>query len=569
MKILFKYIKPYKLWIFFTIVIKIIGTLCDLVIPYILSYIIDEVILHNSVNKILLWGLVMIGCSLAGFLLNVYANKSASHICRHSTSKLRYDLFKKIEELTESDKDRITLPSLVGRMTTDTYNINQLTGMILRLGVRAPILLIGGCIICFFIDKILTLIMICILPIILLVIIIISKIGLPIFKDLQDENDSLVQNIRENVTGVRVIKALNKEEEEKVTFDNVNKKVSDTNLKATSIMALLNPIITIILNLGLVLIVLIGVFRCVEEKCSNGTLVAFTSYFTIISNSMLTFTRLFNIGSKAGASSKRINEIFELENNIVKCDICDTSDSLLEFRDVSFSYLKRHNNLENISFVLNKGEKLGIIGATGSGKTTLINLITRFYDPDNGSIYFNGNNLKSYDPNLLREKIGVVFQTDLLFNDTIYENVSFGRDLTNDEVIDALKKAQAYDFVSNLSDGIMTILKPKGNNLSGGQKQRILIARALAGSNDMIILDDSSSALDYKTDMNLRKVVFNNYENIIIVAQRISSIKDCDKIIVLDKGKVVGLGTHKELLKNNEIYSYIAYSQMGVGECCV
>lgn len=566
MRFILKYLKSYKLRIAFTIFIKITGTLCDLVIPYILSYIIDTVILKNSVNRIVLWGIIMILFSLVGFLFNVFANKNASIICKMSTSRIRNDLFEKIEELPQQEKDRITLPSLVGRMTTDTYNINQMIGMMLRLGVRAPILLIGGCIVCFMEDSHLTLIMLIVLPIILFTIIIITKIGLPLFKTLQEKNDDLVDKMRENVTGARVIKAFNKQEDEIRDFSLVNNDLSLINIKANSIMASLNPIITILLNVGLIGVVIYGAFRCNKGLCSMGTLVAFTSYFTIISNSMLTFTRLFIVSSKGIASSKRLEEIFSIDTNVKIIDSNDYSSHFIEFRNVNFSYLKKIDNLSNINFSFDKGEKLGIIGATGSGKSTILNLLMRFYDTDSGEIYYNNKNIKSYNPENLRKNIGVVFQTDLLFNDTIYENISFGRNLDIEEVNNALKKAQAYDFVSNLKDGVMTVLRPKGSNLSGGQKQRLLIARAIACNNDLIVLDDSSSALDYKTDMKLRKELFANFSSFIIIAQRISSIKDCDKIIVLDKGRIVGYGTHEKLLKECEIYSHIAYSQMGVGE---
>lgn len=566
MKLILKYIKSYKLQVVFTLLIKIIGTLCDLVIPYILSYILDVVILKGSVNRIILWGVLMIICSLSGFLLNVFANKSASIICKKSTSRIRYDLFSKIEELDDNEKDRITLPSLVGRMTTDTYNVNQLTGMILRMGVRAPILLIGGIVVCFFVDKFLTLVMLLTLPIIMITIIVISRLGYPLFKDLQEKNDSLVEIVRENTQGARVIKAFDKVDDEIDRFSEVNSSLSKANKKANGIMAILNPVITILLNAGLVGVIILGAYRCNKGLCSKGDIVAFTSYFVIISNSMLVFTRLFIVASKANASAKRIFEIFNITPKIIKENIDSSSDSFIEFRNVNFSYLGISNNLTDISFKINEGESLGIIGATGSGKSTILNLLMRFYDVNSGEIFFDGKNIKSYDINFLRKQFGVVFQSDTLFNDTIYENVSFGRNLNYDEVVEALKKALAYDFVSNLPEGIMSVIRPKGVNLSGGQRQRLLIARAIAGNNKVIALDDSSSALDYKTDSIIRKELYKSFKNLIIIAQRISSIKDCDKIIVVDKGRIVGIGDHNSLLKNCEIYSYIAYSQMGVGE---
>lgn len=567
MKLVLKYLSPYKKSVVFFLIIKIIGTIADLAIPYILSHIIDNVVLTKDWRQIVLWGVIMVLIAIIGFTFNVLANWNASKVTRYSTRKLRKDLFEKIEGMSESQKDKITLPSLVGRMTTDTYNVNQMTGMIQRIGVRAPILLLGGIVVALITDRILTLVMVSILPIILLTIILIGKKGLPLFKDLQEENDTLVQNVRENATGARVIKALSKEEEEKKVFEKVNESVSLINKRANTTMASLNPIITVLLNVGLVAVIIFGAIRCKDGLCTKGNIVSFTSYFSIISMAMLTLTRLFIVYSKSDASAKRIKEIFELENEIEVMPVDDTSNHFVEFKDVSFSYLGKHNNISNISFTLDENESLGIIGATGSGKTTILNLLMRFYDLKlDGNIYFNGKNVKSYRPEELREKFGVVFQNDLLFNDTIYENVSFGRNLTMEEVDEALVKAQAYDFVNKLPGKSLTVLDAKGANLSGGQRQRILIARALAGNPKLVMLDDSSSALDYKTDQLLRNVLYKEFKNLIIVAQRISSIKDCTKILVLDKGKIVGYGTHEQLLENCQIYKDISYSQMGVGE---
>lgn len=567
MKLVLKYLSPYKKSVVFFLIIKIIGTIADLAIPYILSHIIDNVVLTKDWRQIVLWGVIMVLIAIIGFTFNVLANWNASKVTRYSTRKLRKDLFEKIEGMSESQKDEITLPSLVGRMTTDTYNVNQMTGMIQRIGVRAPILLLGGIVVALITDRILTLVMVSILPIILLTIILIGKKGLPLFKDLQEENDTLVQNVRENATGARVIKALSKEEEEKKVFEKVNESVSLINKRANTTMASLNPIITVLLNVGLVAVIIFGAIRCKDGLCTKGNIVSFTSYFSIISMAMLTLTRLFIVYSKSDASAKRIKEIFELENEIEVMPVDDTSNHFVEFKDVSFSYLGKHNNISNISFTLDENESLGIIGATGSGKTTILNLLMRFYDLKlDGNIYFNGKNVKSYRPEELRENFGVVFQNDLLFNDTIYENVSFGRNLTMEEVDEALVKAQAYDFVNKLPGKSLTVLDAKGANLSGGQRQRILIARALAGNPKLVMLDDSSSALDYKTDQLLRNVLYKEFKNLIIVAQRISSIKDCTKILVLDKGKIVGYGTHEQLLENCQIYKDISYSQMGVGE---
>lgn len=566
MKLVFKYLSPYKATAIFGLIIKILGTLCDLVIPYILSYIIDEVVLEGSVSKIVIWGLIMIVVALCGFLGNVFANQKASYTAKMTSKGIRRDLFDKMLLLSEKYKDEITLPSLVGRMTTDTYNTHQMAGMMQRLGVRAPILLIGGLIVCALVDPILTLIMASILPIIIIVIIIVAKLGMPLFNDLQKSNDTLVQNVRENVSGARVIKALGKEEYEVKRFEGINDDVCNKNKKANIRMSPLNPIITVLLNVGLAFVIIIGAYRCNQNLCTKGVVVSFTSYFAIISTAMLNLTRLFIIYSKASASAKRIEEVLNIDTNIEVINNLEESDSFIEFKDVTFSYLKQHNNIENISFDIKEGETLGIIGQTGSGKTTILNLLMRFYETDSGNIYFNHKNIKSYELEDLRKDFGVVFQNDLLFNETIYENISFGRNLSVETCIEALKDSCAYEFVSKLEKGIMTILDSKGNNLSGGQKQRLLIARALAGNPKVVLLDDSSSALDYKTDSILRKTLYSKYKSLVIVAQRISSIKDCTKILVLERGKITGYGTHDTLIKECQTYKEIAHSQMGVGD---
>ena len=564
MKMIFKYLSPYKWIAFGGLIIKITSTIMDLIIPYILSYIIDVVILKKSIPSVFTFGGLMIIASFIGFFSNVYANKIASHTSMLATKVLRKDVFRKIEELSESQKDEITLPSLISRMTTDTYNVHQMIGVMQRLGVRAPILLLGGIVVCAFLDPILTLVMVIILPLIMLVIIIIAKKGMPLFNDLQLANDDLVQSVRENATGARVIKSLAKEKDEINRFEIINQSACEKNKKANIKMAGLNPIITALLNIGLVIVIIIGAYRCNQGLCEKGVIVSFTTYFVLISTAMISTTRLFIIYSKASASAKRIEEVFNLKNDLIKLDINDKK-GFIEFDNVSFSYLKQYNNIENITFKLDRNESLGIIGATGSGKTTILNLLMRFYDCDKGEIYVDHQNVKSYDLSTLRKKFGVVFQNDYLFNNTIYENVSFGRDISEEECITALKRAQAYDFVSKLDNGIYFVLDSKGNNLSGGQKQRLLIARALVNNPEILLLDDSSSALDYKTDANLRNELYKNYSSLIIVAQRISSIKDCDKILVIDRGKIVGLGTHNELLSNCCVYSKIAYSQMGLG----
>ena len=297
-----------------------------------------------------------------------------------------------------------------------------------------------------------------------------------------------------------------------------------------------------------------------------GTLVAFTSYFTVILNAVMGITRIFVVISKAAASARRIGGVLFDESDFGTEKLPASDSAYISFKDVSFSYNKRKDNLSDISFSLNKGETLGIIGATGSGKTTLINLLMRFYDADKGEIIIDGRNVRSYDKDILRRKFGVVFQNDILFADSVKNNIRFGREIDDENIISALKSAQAYDFVQNLRHGIDTALNPKGNDLSGGQKQRLLIARALAAQPEILVLDDSSSALDYKTDAALRAALAENYAGttLIIIAQRISSVKDMDCIIFLDNGRIEGMGTHEQLMAECAMYKETADLQMGV-----
>ena len=368
--------------------------------------------------------------------------------------------------------------------------------------------------------------------------------------------------MREVITGIRVIKALSKVSFEKEKFDAINKEVVTKDQKAGLFMNALNPIMSLLLNLGLVLIIFVGAYRVNNGTLEAATIVAFMSYVTMVLNSILFISRLFVMYSKAYASGKRIANVLEYneEQCIVPSD--EKEMDFIVFDQVSFGY-DNETTVENISFSLKKGETLGIIGATGSGKSTLIQLLMRFYDIKKGNIFVNGKNITSYPMNELRSMFGVVFQNDIIFKDSIYENISFGREIPKEQVIEAAKTAQSYEFI--MERGLDFPLAIKGANLSGGQKQRLLITRALANNPSILILDDSSSALDYKTDARLRSEIRKHYKNTttIMVAQRVSSIMNCNKIIVMDEGKMVGYGTHEELLKQCEIYREISHSQIG------
>ena len=574
MKKILPYLKNQKLRLLFELIIKIIGTLMDLAIPYVLTYIIDDVfplITENNykqmLGRIIFLGILMILFSIIGVSFNIIANQSASYVTKNATRGLRYDLFKKVQLLSNTQIDELTMPSIISRLSSDTYNVHQMVGMMQRIGVRAPILLVGGIIVTLTLDPMLTLILFITLPLIVAVTIIISKLGIPLFNNVQLSIDNMIRVIRENITGVRVIKALSKMDYEKNRFNKVNKEVMNYELKSGYTMTSLNPIINVLLNIGLVAVLVVGAMRIMGYKTEVGKVIAFTSYFTIILNAMLSITRIFMVFTRSMASLSRIGYILDMPQDLQIEDIKPKKTKyFIEFNKVNFSYNNKELNLENINFKLKNGETLGIIGATGCGKSTIINLLMRFYDINSGEILINGKNIKSFNAIKLKKLFGVAFQNDTIFSDTIKENIVFGRDISEDDLNKAIDVSQSREFINNQPEGLNTWLTPKGTNISGGQKQRLYIARALANNPKILILDDSSSALDYKTDSLLRQRIKENYDcTIIVVAQRISSIKHCDKIMLLEEGKVVGYGTHDELMRNSEIYNEIYQSQMGGG----
>ena len=572
MKKLLYYIKPHagKMTLGFTI--KVIGTLMDLFLPWILSFIIDDVIPTKDIKKVFLWGAVMILCSICAVVFNILANRMASKVSGDCVRDIRHDLYSKISYLDSASIDKFTISSLESRLTSDTYYVHQMIGMMQRLGVRAPILLVGGMTVTFLLDVRLSLVMVATMPFIAFSIFFFSKKGIPLYTVFQQSIDKMTSVVRENASGIRIIKALRKTDHEKERFDEVNLEAVENEKRASVTMAATNPLVTFFLNAGLTAVIVIGAHLVYSGVSSTGKIIAFMSYFTIISTAMLNLSRMFVMISKGSAGMNRIekvlaceSELFVEDSNVSKEGQNKGGDHLIEFSNVSFSYLNTGLVLSDVSFFVDRGQTLGIIGATGSGKSTLISLLMRTYDPDSGEIFIDGEELKSIPTAELRKKFGVVFQNDFIFADTIRENVNFCRDLSDDEIYSALKDAQAYEFVENYDDKLLHELEIKGANLSGGQKQRLLIARALAKAPEILVLDDSSSALDFKTDAALRKVINEKYAGItkIIIAQRISSVMYADKIIVLDRGKIIGLGTHSELMQSCELYRETAISQIG------
>ncbi len=566
MNLLLDYVRPHSKRVGKGVFIKFIGTLLDLVLPWILAYIIDSVIPLRDYNQIIFWGVVMILTSILSVILNITANRIASAVARDSTENIRHDLFEKITYLSANQLDIFGIPSLVTRLTTDTYNVNHTIGRVQRMGIRGPILLLGGIMITLTLDPVLTLVLIGTMPFIGITVYLVSKYGIPQFSKLQEKVDGLVQVVRENITGSRIIKALSKGNYEKNRFSDANDTVVKAERKANLTMAVNSPLMSFFLNTGLTIVIVVSAYRINSGMIQPGVLIAFLSYFTIILNAMMGITRIFVVISRGLASADRITTVLETEPDLLleEDDTIETDD-FITFDNVSFSYYKDQDTLSNINFTLKKGETLGIIGPTGSGKSTIIKLLMRLYDTNEGAIRINGRNVKNIPTEELHTLFGVAFQRDILFAETIQENIAFGRDLPIDEIVRSTDFAQADEFIDSLQAGLKHAVNTKGSNLSGGQKQRIIVSRALAGEPDILILDDSSSALDYQTDAKLRRAINNNFQETtkIIIAQRISSIQHADHILMLEDGKIIGYGKHNVLLEENESYQEIIDSQMG------
>lgn len=568
MSLILRYIRPYLKRMSLGLLVKFVGTIMDLLLPYILAHMIDKVTPRNQMAPVLWWGLVMLVCSFLAIAGNVIANRMASKVARDVTRSLRHDLFQKISCLSNRQMDHFTIPSLVSRMSTDTYNIHRMVGMMQRMGIRAPILVLGGMGITLFLDPVLALLLAAMLPIILGIVYLVSRASVPLFDRAQQRIDSMVRVVRENASGVRVIKALSRTEGEKERFDRVNRQVMQAENRADQVMALSKPAMNLTLNLGLVLVVLVGAVRVNRGLSSPGTITAFLTYFTIILNAMMSVTRILTMWSKALASAGRIQEVLESPEELQPQSLPrHTDEGQIVFDHVSFAYHSPKNCLSDISFSLRAGESLGIIGPTGAGKSTLCTLLLRFYDVTEGSVRLDGRDVRDYPLEELRSRFGVVFQNDLLFRRSIGENIRMGREISTERLLEAAKDAQAMEFVAQ-AGGLEGLLEARGANLSGGQKQRLLIARALAGRPEVLILDDSSSALDYRTDAGLRQVIRREYGETtsIIVAQRVSSVRSCDKILVLEAGKMAGFGTHESLRKDCPLYGELCRLQMGEGE---
>ncbi len=586
MHLILHYMKEHWKRITGGITLKTLGSLCELMIPYILEHIIDEVVPSKNMKMVLLWGCGMILAAFIVRTLNVHANYNAVAVGRDCIRKLRYDLFKKTVYLSGSRFDSFGLPSITSRMTSDSYNVQNFIVSMQAMGIRAPVMLLGGIIVTMAMDPALSAILCVMVPILGLIIFTVSRKGIPLYTKVQKNVDNIVRIMRENISGIRVVKALSKEDYEKKRFDDANREMTEADIKAGITMSMPGPIMQLFLNIGLTFVVIVGAKRVNNGVIEPGVILAFLTYFNMILQGVMGLNRIFMMMSKATASADRIEEVLKAEDDQPVLTLsgrsCPDPQAHIVFDHVNFGYNtlsedKRKTSsqsfagevqeqcLTDISFAIKHGESLGIIGATGSGKTTILNLMMRFYDCNDGGVYIDGRDVRTYDKKELRDKFGIALQNDTIFNDTLFNNISFGRDLSKDRVSHAAEIARLAEFVDNLKDGYDYMADIKGANLSGGQKQRTFIARAVADNPEILILDDSSSALDYKTDAALRKALQAEFRDttLIMVAQRVSSIMNLTNILVLDEGKIIGYGDHEHLLRTCPAYREIYESQMG------
>lgn len=593
MKLIFNYIKQHLAYVALAIWIKLLGTVSELILPSILEHIIDEIVPTGNLRNVCIWGLFMFITAIVCRQLNVMANRRAIDNAHQISYEMRQQLFERTINLSGRQFDDLGLPSLISRMTSDSYNVQSFVQQIQTLCVRAPMMLIGGVAVAAFMDFQLTLILIIMLPILIAIIYFIYAKGIPLYITVQKRLDTIVRIMRENITGIRVVKALSKEDAEKVRYAKANEEMTGSDITAATVMAIPGPLMQMCLNIGLSFVVLYGAYRVNSGAIKPGVILAFLTYFNMITMGVMGLSRIFVTMSKASASAERIALVMDQEPLVYESmhsvgssgsdradRPCPPASAHITFDHVSFSYGigsgdkedfngdEREKALSDISFSLQKGESLGIIGPTGSGKTTIINLLMQFYAADEGRITVDGKDVLSYDKDTLRQKFGTVFQNDMIFMDTLRDNIDFGRKLDEKSIHAAVRDAMAREFIDGLPDGLSYKASIKGANLSGGQKQRIFVARAMAANPEILILDDSSSALDYKTDAAMRRAIQENHKDstLIMVAQRVSSIMNLDHILVLENGKCIGYGKHEELLADCEAYRNIYNVQMGAME---
>lgn len=577
MKVL-RYLKPYWFFALLCPLAMILEVSMDLLQPTLMSDIVDNGILGDAaadenLRYVLITGLKMLVFSLIGCFGGIASAAFGTAAAQKMGNDLRKDAFAKVMHMSFQQTDKFTIGSLVTRLTNDITAIQEFVAMSLRMFVRTGMQFIGGIAVILTLNVNFGIVLVISLPVQLIAVAIIMKKASPLFSIVQSRLDKVNSVVQENVSGARVVKAFTREEYEINRFDNANTDLMTTNLKVQKLLATLNPILMIIMNASVIAIIMIGGFQVEAKAMQVGEVMAAVTYITQILMSVMMVGMMFQQVSRSAASMKRVNEV--LSTNPVISDGHKSADSdnsgTVEFRNVGFSYPGSSGKpvLSGIDLKAEKGQMIAILGSTGCGKTSLVNLVPRFYDATNGDVLVDGVNVKDYDVDTLRSKIGVVLQKSELFSGTVAENIRWGCETaTDEEVKTAAKIAQAEEFIDGFNDGYDTMISEKGASLSGGQKQRMAIARAIIKKPEILIFDDSTSALDLSTEAKLHKALRENLSGVtvIMIAQRIASVMRADKIAVLENGSICAFGTHKELMETSDVYRDIYYSQMKQGE---
>lgn len=565
---LLRYLKKYKKESILSPLFKLLEASIELIVPLIVKYIIDEGIKYNNTYLVIKCSILLIVLALVGLAFSITAQYFAAKAAIMFSTSIKHHLFEHIETLSYKEIDTLGTNSLITRMTSDVNQVQNGVNMTLRLLLRSPFIVLGATIMALVVDYKMALIFLVTVSLLSIVIFIIMKITSPLYKKVQQKLDKVLKSTRENLTGVRVIRAFTKEDSEREAFFNKNNDLYVNQKKVSNISSLLNPLTYVIINIAIILLIQFGAIRVNEGAITQGAVIAIYNYMSQILVELIKFANLIITISKAIACGNRIQSVFEINSSINDGNINTPNENNAEIITFNNVYLNYNNgeddSLSNINFSVKSGETIGVIGGTGSGKTSLVNLIPRFYDVTNGEVLLYGKNVKDYNLEKLRDLVGIVPQKAVLFKGSIRDNMKWGNENASDEEIyEALKISKSLDVVLNKEGKLDYEISQNGKNLSGGQRQRLTIARALVKKPKILILDDSSSALDYQTDFALRKEIsaLKNKLTVFIVSQRTSSLLLCDKIICLDNGKVMGIGSHEELLNSCEVYEEIYYSQ--------
>lgn len=566
---LLKYLKgPAIFYAILAPILMLLEVAMDLTLPTMLSNIVDIGIANSDINYVLTAGAKMILFAFLGLIGGVGCSIFSTIAAVNLGQNLRDGLFAKIQSLSFLELDHFKTSSLITRLTNDITQVQTMVMMGLRILVRAPLLCIGGLWMAYRLSQSLSIVFVITIPIILIFVAIVMSKSFPLFKTMQEKIDKVNNVMRENLLGVRVIKAFTMEHKQRDRFNEANDDLMSQSIRAQKIMIILNPVVMLLVNFSVIGVLWYGGYLVQDGLLETGKIMAFINYLTQIMMSMMMVIMISMNFSRAKASADRINEVYATNSSIQENKkTAELTNYDIEFKNVSFKYHEHSEEvLKDISFKIKQGNQVGIIGGTGSGKSSLVNLIPRLYDVSEGEVLIGGQNVKTLSLSELRDKIGVVLQESILFSGTIASNFKFGyHEATQDELDDAAKDAQAMEFIQAKEDGYETVVEQRGKNLSGGQKQRVSIARTLIRDPKILILDDSSSALDMATESKLQRAIKERMKEstVIMIAQRISAVMDADQIIVLDQGEISGIGTHEELLKTNEIYRSIAISQLG------